>query len=59
MSFEVSHVLVDVDDFVLVLLHLQHERVNELGKVWIALPNGCFITLELAANMCEELLEML
>jgi len=59
MSFEVLHVLINIDDLRIILLNLGHEAFNKFRKLWVLFPYYCFIMFILTSNVSEELLEML
>ena len=59
MSLQVLHVLVNVYDLLLVLVHLTHEGLNGLGEFRELLLDDGFVLLEMLLDVSEELLEVL
>lgn len=59
MLFQVLHVLIDIDNLRVVRIHLLHEAINDLGELRMLFINGSLFSLKLAANVGEELLEVL
>ena len=59
MSLQIFHILVNVYDFLSVMIHLCHEGLNCLGEIRELLLNDSFIFLEMLLYMGKELLEVL
>lgn len=59
MLFQVLHVLIDIDDLGVVRVHLLHEAINDLGEFRMLFIDSSFFSLKLAADVREELLEVL
>lgn len=59
VSFQIAHVLINVNDLGVVLLNLRHEALNQFSEFRIDFPDGLFVTLEVLLDVSEELLEVL